>query len=203
MTTALLVYAHCDDELLWGHPFLLDRSVQRRVLICSDDSTNPARQAYRRGPEALAAVCDAVGIREFRTLPYHSEFYRLRTRGVGEGPLLMNWWDDAAHALKTMSEGCDFIATHSPHFEYGHLDHMMVRRVVMETACVPPKWTDARVATSTWPIGHRWIAAEDIEGVVRTPRADFDRLKWEYVSRDCWTWSSEEPLEVQVVRERL
>lgn len=193
---ALLVYAHCDDELLWGHPWLLG-NYDTRVLICSSDKTNPERQEYRRGPEALAAVCERTGVERFLSLDeFNSEFYRLKTRGPGSGKTLKQWWDKATEAIQDMSEGCNFIATHNPHGEYGHIDHLMVRRAVMSTATVPVKWTSALVETSTWPVGVGYIG--DYEYSVRSRSGEFSSLKEEYVSRACWTWSSEEPMSVSV-----
>lgn len=202
MTKCLLVYAHCDDELLWGHPWLLDRSLERSVLICCSDRLNPARQSYRRGEEALAAVCADVGVTEHRVLSdYFSEFYRLRTRGAGDGPLLKDWWRDAQAAVREMMVGCDFIVSHNPWGEYGHLDHVLVRRMVIETEGSPVlHWTTARVETSTWPVGqhslqghYRWFTGTDHD--------EFSRLKEHYVSRDCWTWSSAEPKDVYLAKD--
>lgn len=206
MKRALLVYAHCDDELIWGHPFLLDRSLDRRVLICSSDKTNPDRQSYRLGEEALEAVCRDVGVSDFRVLPFQSEFYRLRTRGLGNGPLLMQWWETAQAAISDMMRCCDFIATHNPIGEYGHMDHVLVRRAVLEMDYRPTvRWTNARVTTTTWPVSRFGLFGRSSYRICEQPpptdAEEFDRLKSHYVSRGCYTWSSEEPLVVTAMEE--
>lgn len=206
MKRVLLVYAHADDELLWGHPWLLNRSLDRRVLICCSDKNNPARQSYRRGEEALAAVCADVGITEYRVLDqYWSEFYRLRTRGPGDGPLLKDWWDNAQMAVRKLMRECDAIATHNPIGEYGHLDHILVRRMVSEmTDRKRMLWTDARVETSTWPVGQERVSIHERQDAeqCRQNAGLFNQLKDHYESRDCWTWSRDEPLNVLKIREQ-
>lgn len=195
----LIAMAHCDDELLWAHPWLLSKNTEKKVLICSSDLNNPERQEYKRGPEALAEVCRETGVSEFDVQnQFFSEFYRLRTRGQGNGPLLMDWWNETTEKIAEMSADCDFIVTHSPHGAYGHLDHLMVYRAVMETSVIPVYWTDQLVKTSTWPVGVGWLGRHCYG--IKTPKSEFDRLKQHYVDRNCWTWSSDEPLIVSVHR---
>lgn len=201
MTKCLLVYSHCDDELLWGHPWLLDRSLDRRVLICCSDRDNPERQSYRRGEEALAAVCADVGVSEYRVMSrYFSEFYRLRTRGHGTGPLLKEWWQHTQENIFEMADGCDFVVTHNPWGEYGHMDHVLVRRAVVEMNCLPiVHWTSAHVETSTWPVGPHSLCGKYHWHVGQ--REEFRKLKQHYVSRYCWTWSSDEPMDVHLCKD--
>jgi len=194
MTTALLVFSHCDDEILAGLPFITDRDTTRKVLIVSSDKTNPLRQSYRRGEEALAAVCADLGVAAHRVLSdFHSEFSRLRTRGPGDGPILMDWWNAAVSAVREMSVGCDFIACDGPHGFYGNLDHLLTRRMVLSSEVrLPIRWTTLRYKTNTWPIGDTQRLLDEINaGCVGTfveNCDEFMRLRNNYISRQCWTW---------------
>lgn len=204
MKTCLIVVAHADDELLWCHPFLLDRNLHRKVLVCCSDKNNPARQSYRRGEEALAEVCADVGVDEYKVMSkYFSEFYKLRTRGPGEGPILMDWWNEAQSHVAEMMQDCDFIATHSPvHGNYGHRDHLLVTQMVWSIPSRPViKWADICTPTTTWPIPHMTVPSEPERHIFSADPLEFARLKQHYVSRDCWTWSRDEQLSCDVVTE--
>ncbi len=168
---------------------------EKRIVICSSDLTNPARQSYRRGEEAFAAVCEKIGVVQSRVLPFHSEFSRLRTRGPGDGPIQMDWWKAATAAVVEMSEGCDFIATDNPWGFYSHGDHLLVRRMVLSSGVdLPVRWSDLFWTTTTWPQGSlsrqmrqcRLFAEKIGEYKMDTPL--FEELRQQYVSRGAWTW---------------
>lgn len=192
MTTALLVYSHLDDAEIFGWPFFCDTGIVRKVLICSSDRTNPARQTYAHGEEAFAESCSIVGVTDYRILPFWSEFYRLRTRGICDGPTLNNWWTAAKEAIAEMGE-CDFVATHNPWGEYHHMDHLLVRRLV--THCAPAyfmRWTTAQHQTPTWPpvMDHQLIPVRIPRvGTATLDKSLSERLERCYTSRGAWTWS--------------
>jgi LmbE family N-acetylglucosaminyl deacetylase len=203
MTKCLMVGAHCDDHEIFMFPWFQDRSIQRIALVCSDDSKNPARASYARGPEAFHASCELAGITVRRTLPFGSEFYRLRTRGAGEGPILMDWWNIASEAVREMSEGCDFVVCHGP-ADYCHMDHILVRRMVYATTRLPIRWADGFHQTTTWPVGDR-TRLVNCGTKIGTAELDvelYERCKAEYDKRGAWTWSWPCPTPVGLYEER-
>lgn len=199
----LLVYSHADDEIIFGWPFLFNRKIERSVLICSN-GRKPQYQGWEKPQqEALAAVCEKLGVTEHHLLPYDAEFYKLRTRGAGDGPLLKEWWNTAQLYVEKLAEGCDLIVTHSPWGEYGHLDHCLVHRCVREMypAYDRPRmvWTDAYYKTSTWPLG-------DFKECTGEEAPEFDywlyeALKKEYTDRGCWSWDNPVPFTTKLIYE--
>lgn len=207
VTTALLVYAHLDDAEIFGWPFFCDRSLDRRVLICSSDRTNPARQQYARGEEAFAESCSIVGITEYRVLPFWSEFYRLPARGT-ERPLLRDWWNAAETAISEhCGTGIDFVATHNPWGEYHHMDHLLVRRLVQH--CSPGyfmRWTNTQYQTETWPpnvSAHLIPCRHKCIGPVSADESLLGNLKQCYTSRGAWTWSQDVWMNADVWEEMI
>jgi hypothetical protein len=205
MIRCLVLASHCDDEILGQGAFTLDMSIERKVLVVSSDRLNPTRQSYRRGEEALAAVCADLGVKEHRALSqFHSEFSRLRTRGPGDGPILMDWWRAASAALLEMEQGCDFVAVDGPWGHYSHLDHLLLRRMVLSTTRLPVRWTTARYETSTWPIGNldRLMPKCELVQHVEVDPDLFEQMRQHYVTRGAWTWDHPAPLSVDIYEER-
>lgn len=202
MTRCLIVVCHCDDEILGQGFATFDQSIERRVLVLSSDRLNPLRQSYRRGEEALAGVCADLGVSDYRVLSqFHSEFSRLRTRGHGDGPILMDWWNAASATVAEMSEGCDFIAIDNPWGFYSHGDHLLARRMVLSTSDLPVRWSTAYFKTSTWPIGNcdrLMPRGAKLIGEFHLDMALFDRMRQHYVTRDAWTWDHPVQSVVQV-----
>lgn len=192
----LLVFAHCDDEVIWGFPWLCNEHIERRVLICSSDRLNRDREHGKRGEEALEAVCRAMGVSEFRCLgQFQSEFYRLPARGTGI--TLREWWHAAEDAVREMSQGCDCVVTHNPWGEYGHHDHLLVRRMVLEHVTDQwIEWNGCRVDLKPWPIGNGMMNSL-MDYLEMNPADEFqeqlEKLKAEYVQRGAWTWDFEIP----------
>lgn len=195
MTRALLVYSHLDDAEIFGWPIFCDGRIERSVLICSSDRTNPSRQQYARGEEAFAESCSIVGITDCRVLPFWSEFYRLPSRGK-DGPLLKDWWEAAEKAIDELAgdRSFDFVATHNPWGEYHHCDHLLVRRMVKHRCpSYFMRWTNAQNQTSVWPPCDTPCELIPVSipriGSVTADTALLDRLKQCYTSRGAWTWS--------------
>lgn len=204
MTRCLIVGAHCDDEILGQGFATFDRGLERKVLILSSDKTNPLRQSYRRGEEALAEVCADLGVSEFRVLSdFHSEFYRLRTRGPGDGPILMDWWNSASAAVREMAKDCDFVAIDNPWGYYSHMDHLLARRMVLSTVDLPVRWCDATYRTTTWPMGakHHLVPRCEFVSDYSINETEFERMRQHYVTRQAWTWDHEAPLTGSVFEE--
>ena len=196
----LMVYAHCDDELIWGHRFLCDPDIKKWVIACSCDTNNPKRPACAKQLEAFKACCRrAPNVMDFDAINQPSEFYQLPGRG-NSSDILKRWWEEVAELVLRWGVGCDAVATHNPWGEYGMPDHLLVRRLVLQTTPLPVISTSAFCKTKTWPIGPRRIGTA-FDKLYRTPLDQFDSLKAEYESRGCYTWSHEVPMDVAFLRE--
>lgn len=202
MQTALLVYSHPDDEIIFGYPFLFDPDVHCRILICSCDENNKARSWCRKQRAAFGAVCKLCGVSNYRMLDFHSEFSRLPSRAKN-GLLLKDWWNAATTSLREMSKGCDFVATHNPWGEYGHLDHLLVRRMVRESGThLPLRCTTAYYQTKTWPIGEAVYKADETSADIELDTERYEKLKHEYDTRGCFTWDNPVPTPVRIIETR-
>lgn len=190
MKRVAILVPHPDDEALFMGRWFLDESFEKRVLACSDDSKNPSRAWCCKQSEAFAASCTLMGAERFEQIPYFSEFYKLRTRGKGDGPLLMDWWNDTLKSLHELVDGwADLIATTSPDGNYGHLDHILCHRLAVENFNIPVGWQDSFHRTTTWPIGEK-LPRHNLGMPHTLDKEAFEQVKKCYTDRGCWTWDN-------------
>jgi LmbE family N-acetylglucosaminyl deacetylase len=123
----LLVLAHPDDEIIFGWPILQDKNFDKDVLICSSDYLNPERSWCKHRKFTLFDICADLGLK-CQCLDYPSEFYRLNTRDE----TLKRFCQDVINNIDVRSY--DYVFTHNPIGEYGHLDHILVNYIVMDLA---------------------------------------------------------------------
>ncbi len=58
----LMLYAHPDDELVWGWPILQNPAFEKEILICVSDAHNPQRRRFAHRVESLAMLCEHLKI---------------------------------------------------------------------------------------------------------------------------------------------
>src|SRR5687768_6946979 len=75
----LMVFAHCDDELVCGWPVLQNPAIKKSLLIATSDRNNPDRKWCAHRKYVTHDLGRFLGI-EVRVLDYDSEFYRLDHR---------------------------------------------------------------------------------------------------------------------------
>ena len=122
---ALCVFAHPDDEIIWGWPVIQDVTIERHLITISDN-----RPGYNEAKTALQEVCDVSGVHLVECLDYPSEYYRLPTRNA---PLTLPMLADRVTATikkAIVDISPDFIFTHNPFGEYGHGDHRLIFNIV-------------------------------------------------------------------------
>ena len=113
----LMIVAHPDDETLWGGAHLLQGGY---LVVCITNGDDPVRAG------------------EFRTA----------VRGTGNIPLILSYpdktggekdtWDTVRDSicadlrLILTEKHWDFVVTHNPRGEYGHIHHKMTNRIVTQ-----------------------------------------------------------------------
>ena len=139
----LMVMAHPDDEIIFGWPIFQDKSIEKELILCSSDANNPERSWCSHRKKVTQRICDNLEI-PLTVLDYPSEFYRYETRNES-----MSKVQD--HIVDTIqSKTYDYIFTHNPYGEYGHIDHKMVFDIVtMRTD--KPVWITDICMKSNWP----------------------------------------------------
>ncbi len=173
-----LVMAHPDDEVIFGWPVLMERSVDS-ILICSNDSANPDRKWCRHRKVALQEMAAALGIRA-RSLDYASEFYRLSTRD-GKLKRMM------ANITANIDPAADAVFTHNPWGEYGHLDHIIVHLAVQSTA-KPMLFTDIFLPSNWMNLTCAPKMGFSVHRPVDNDLAFYSYLQSFYDRHLVWTW---------------
>lgn len=117
----LAIFAHPDDEVLWGWP-LMQQGWVDQLFICSNDVTHGKEERRTVNRKiALEQACRAFNIpvvcedEACNFSKFRPDYNKWRIRG-------MAFWKD-----------WDYIFTHNPHGEYGHIDHRFVFSVLRDT----------------------------------------------------------------------
>ena len=140
MNKVLMVVAHPDDEIIFGYPIFQDKSIKKKLLCCSSDLNNPGRQWCKERRIVLEDLCRLTDT-ELVCLDYNSSFYHSRSRrpdgvprtpeGDAQGPL-RSICDDISKHIQDMSKDVDYVFTHNPYGEYGHMDHKLCFDMVLK-----------------------------------------------------------------------
>jgi LmbE family N-acetylglucosaminyl deacetylase len=183
----LMVLAHCDDEVVCGWPVLQNPAITKSLLIVSSDRYSSQRQWCSHRKFATQDICRTLGV-DVRVMDYDSEFYRLDHRS---GKLAKA----EEEILKTIDKfKFDFIFTHNPHGEYGHLDHKFLSNLLLRAAESPLVITDISLIadwTRIEPTSRHYLTTfyRNLIGSVALNQAFYDRIKDFYTARGVWTWS--------------
>lgn len=185
----LMVLAHCDDELVCGWPIFQNPKIKKSLIIVSSDRNNSERQWCCHRKFVTQDLCRSLGI-DFCILDHDSDFYRLDHRS-GK---LANVEQDIFRSIRRFS--FDYLFTHNPHGEYGHLDHIFISNLLMRAADHPllisglsmtSDWTKAPPGSARYDrIYHR-----NPVGEFALDRSFYRRVMQFYETRDVWTWTLE------------
>lgn len=185
----LMVLAHCDDELVCGWPILQDPAISKSLVIVSSDRNNTDRQWCSHRKFVTQDLCKSLGI-DVRILDYDSEFYRLSQR---EGHLVKL---EQEILREVERQPFDYLFTHNPHGEYGHLDHVFLSNLLYRAVDHPLLMSDitlrsdwTQVAAKSERYG-RAIYGERI-GAAELDLSFYRRVMRFYESRGVWTWSQD------------
>lgn len=183
----LMVYSHCDDEIVCGWPVFQDPSIEKYVLIVSSDRNNDARQWCNHRRWVFLDLCKSLGIGA-KVLDYSSDFYALSHR-TGN---LAKFENDVLRSISSLP--ADFIMTHNPFGEYGHLDHRFLSDLLRRSLNSPIIITDIEYNsdwTDIYPKSDRYRRQYfyDCLGRVQLDHRFYRYVEHYYKSRNAWTWS--------------
>lgn len=185
----LMVFAHCDDELICGWPILQNPNIKKSLLIVSSDRYNPDRKWCSHRKFVTQDLCKLLGI-NVCILDYNSDFYRLNHR---DGKLAKAEQEILAW-IKTNS--FDGLFTHNPHGEYGHLDHIFLfnllfravnDQILISDITIPSDWTKIEPKSTRYANAY---FSEKIDTVL-LDKSFYRKVMRFYETRGVWTWSQE------------
>ena len=184
----LMVMAHPDDEVIFGWPIIQLSGVDVHVLCCSNDKNNPSRVEFSKRKDALERLMAKLGF-SFSCFNYDSEFYRMSTRDE----LLSNVLSMLMNQISSIKH--DFVFSHNPLGEYGHIDHVLINQLVM-SSCSRMLMTDMFIKSNWVPYGgfseiqrRCFFKNENVVSGCKIDQAHYDMCKQVYVDHGCWTWS--------------
>ncbi len=203
----LMVMAHPDDEIIFGWPIFQDKSIQKKLLICSSDANNPTRQWCKDRKRSLEEVCKLMDV-EYQCLDYDSSFYKTQTRrpkGVPRTPSgdaqapFRAMCDHISDKILEMQVDCDRVFTHNPYGEYGHMDHRLLFDLVLKTTDKPVLITDMHLP-SNWAkeycLNNRIYDIyykNKIKENLSLDKQNLNVIKELYQKTNSWTWGRETP----------
>ena len=120
------IFAHPDDEIIFGWPLMQDSEHDRYLLIVSDN-----HNTYGDGPwKALQELCKNEQITLLDSPDLPNEFYRLPTRydNFVLTDAIGKIQDSIARAIEDVNPR--YVATHNMIGEYGHGDHRLLFDIV-------------------------------------------------------------------------
>lgn len=200
----LMVLAHPDDELIFGWPVFQDEKINKFYLCCSTDEFNNARAWCSHRKEALFEICKKNNV-SLWTIPAPSDFYKLNSRrkkgtqkdAIGDATsdlrifknLIINTIEDIVN-----KNNIDYIFTHNPFGEYGHLDHIFLFDTVIKKTKKPilitditirTNWDDPKISNRMKKIFYNNMIKEKCEINLEF----YEKNKKLYIDKGVWTWS--------------
>lgn len=186
----LCVFAHPDDELIWGWPIIQDLEITRCLITISDN-----HPGYTHARNALEEVCSKNGIHLIDCLNYPSEFYRLPTRY--ENLTLPMLVENVKGKIQTAIADFvpDYIFTHNPFGEYGHGDHRLVFNIVSSFIETVPilfsdacQWNRCHLSFEQIPPRIRQAYFSNCLERYRVNHSWFDIHSLIYKNHNAWSW---------------
>ena len=192
------VFAHPDDELLWGFPMMQYGDVDRYLMTISDNHNGYDYHAKL----ALETVCKSAGIKLVECSCLPSEYYRIATRRRPTTLMLDVVPTIVARLRRVIAEvKPDRVITHNPFGEYGHGDHRLLFNIVSNL----PELDDVEITfTDACQLNKTHLSFENIPRRIReayyrdkieeyTLFMDwFQPLREIYKEHGAWSWSGHE-----------
>lgn len=186
----LMIVAHCDDEIICGWPILQDPAIKKTILMVSSDRYNRSRQWCAHRKFVFMDVCKLLRVK-CKVLDFDSNFYALPSR---DGSLI-NVESNIARVLGDGSE-YDYVFTHNPFGEYGHLDHKYLFQTTIQLArkpvlitdiCMQSDWTNSNELNERM----REMYYRLCLGEATLDRNFYDQVKKQYELAKVWTWNQQ------------
>lgn len=186
----LMIMAHCDDEIVCGWPIMQDPAIKKTILMVSSDRHNTERKWCAHRKFVFIDLCRKLGI-DAKVLDLDSSFHATPARGGG----LLAVERHIAAALDDVRSH-DFVFTHNPFGEYGHLDHkylfhttaqLATRPLIVTDICMQSDWSSANAMTDRM----RSMYFRECIGDAVLDKAFYARVKQKYELSNVWTWNQE------------
>ena len=201
-----MVVAHPDDEILFGWPVFFNDKFKKCILMCSTDENNTERSWCVHRKKPLQEICDKEDIPLF-CLPNNSSFYNTQTRrpkhlprneyGDSQAPFRKKC-DEISSFIIEYENKFDYIFTHNPFGEYGHMDHKLIFDIVIKTTTKPVLITDINMS-SNWSKKIKKLdkikkmCYNEFYSSCNLDLSVFAKYKSFYEKHGVWTWSREVP----------
>ena len=178
----LNVFAHADDEVIFGWPYTFE-SCENHLLTISSHKDREVKHP-------LYSVASELGISDVRFLDIDTNFSLLPRRYVDIKFL------DAVYIIKSELDIAisevkpDFIFTHNPYGEYGHPDHRLIFDIVARTN-YPIRYTDILEEGYCHLGGKPKYMDVFFKNKVGHRKLDyelFEKCREIYKSYNSWTW---------------
>ena len=204
-----MVFAHPDDEVIFGWPILQNEQYDKELIICASDLHNGARPYWSHRRYVLEALCEQLNIPVY-CFDFNSGFYKYPARGQIRKYQLLSLAKQYFDKKKppALHKACeailneigkreyDYIFTHNFWGEYGHLDHILINSLLFNNISSPILISDIYIQNSYLvplsQIGHplRNLLHEYIHSQHVVNREFYDFCANIYERRKVWTWSS-------------
>jgi len=202
----LIIMAHPDDEIIFGWPIFQNKNIDKFYLCCSTDEFNNQRQWCSHRKQSLQKICN-INNTKLWTIPAPSEFYKLNSRrrkgepktvdGDKTSDLRIFKAAISDHAKNIIIEqSIDYVFTHNPYGEYGHLDHILIFDTVLKNIECPIIISDILLRTN-WddPVINKRIENifynHEIASNCKMNKDFYNSFKEIYEKDKVWTWSRE------------
>jgi LmbE family N-acetylglucosaminyl deacetylase len=188
----LLIFAHCDDELVCGWPILQENAFEKEIIIISSDKFNKRRRWCSHRSQVTRSLCETLCIR-LTILDYNSDFYALPYRCGARYSL------EKQLAILINQSSYDYVYTHNPYGEYSHPDHVFTWHIVSNIFCKKLLISDLRMSLQ-WSSPFQALASKSnrffYSHQLFTSRRDLNFFNWcksFYDSQNTWTWNYDIP----------
>lgn len=183
----LMVYAHCDDELVCGWPVLQNPAITKEILIVSSDQSSAEREWCSHRKQVSEDLFRSLGIKA-KILRHDSDFYRTDHRSGALAAI------EKEIRSEVQGRRFDVVMTHNPFGEYGHMDHKLlwdlmtrIQPTVLTTDIVMKSdWTDCLPDRETLFDRYRATRLDE----VRLDSNFYLKVQRFYETRGAWTWST-------------
>lgn len=189
-----MVIAHPDDEIIFGWPILQDSGIKKKILCCSSDLNNPERAWCKHRKMSLFEVGQKTNSTTM-CLDYNSEFYRFETRQETLSKM-MRHVEMSIEAMKPF----DYIFTHNYWGEYGHIDHIIINSVIINSS-YPTIISDMFIKSNwvpfeTKPVRYSKLFNESAR--INLNLSFYNDIKSIYAKSNVWTWSKDPIIECKI-----
>lgn len=190
------IFAHPDDEIIFGWPIFQDKSIDRYLIVCSNDSSKYGQIKSK----ALIESCKIQGIKLVRNISLDCGFFRLERKMVGSviDRFLDKFYKTISKAIETIHP--DYLFTHTPWGDNGNSDHKFVSDLVINKFVnYPVLITSICEQNRAWlsypkvPRIYKNLISSEVFKKVKLDSAFYHTSRKVYDKYNVWTYSQNLP----------